>query len=206
MTAVRARTVRRARTRRLAARRATTRTKYERMTRIRTPTRAQTRTPTPTPIPTLTLTLTPALIPTLTSTLPAHPSTPNQVRAETAAACKPCEAGYACPPGAVEMLRCQPGSVTNLTAQATCRKCEAGTFQKNRARQECEASFTTSTLALALTLAPTRNPTLTLTLTLTLGLRARRLLPPGCVLAGPMRSRPFRQQDRSGDPARLLLL
>ena len=82
----------------------------------------------------------------------------DKVRADTAAACKPCEAGYACPPGAVEMLRCQPGSVTNLTAQATCRKCEAGTFQKNRARQECEASFTTSILTLALALAPTRNP------------------------------------------------
>ena len=183
----------------------------------------------------------PNLTPTLTSTL-TQPSTPNQVRADNATACKPCEAGYACLIGSVEMVRCQPGSVTNLTAQvqlenpttspttfpttsttaftnttttststppntsptdqATCRKCEAGTFQKNRGKQECEASSRTFTLTLTLALTSTLTPTLTLTL----GLRARRLLHQGRVLAEPMRGRPIRQQDRPEDLARLLLL
>ena len=68
--------------------------------------------PSPLPIPNPD----PNLTPTLTSTL-TQPSTPNQVRADNATACKPCEAGYACLIGSVEMVRCQPGSVTNLTAQ-----------------------------------------------------------------------------------------
>ena len=193
--------------------------------------------PSPLPIPNPD----PNLTPTLTSTL-TQPSTPNQVRADNATACKPCEAGYACLIGSVEMVRCQPGSVTNLTAQvqlenpttspttfpttsttaftnttttststppntsptdqATCRKCEAGTFQKNRGKQECEASSRTFTLTLTLALTSTLTPTLTLTL----GLRARRLLHQGRVLAEPMRGRPIRQQDRPEDLARLLLL
>jgi hypothetical protein len=92
------------------------------------------------------------------------------------------------------------------TGQATCRKCEAGTFQASRGQQECEASSRGFTLTLTLTLTLTPTPNLTLTLTLTLGLRARWLLHQGCVLADTMRGGSLRQQDQPEKPARLLLL
>ena len=53
-------------------------------------------------------------------------------------ACKPCDAGHACPIGSKEMTKCQPGSFNNQTEQASCTKCAAGTFQKDKGKTGCE--------------------------------------------------------------------
>ena len=62
---------------------------------------------------------------------------PNE-RATSEGACKECEPGHACPIGSRAMVKCQPGSFNNQSAEASCRKCAAGTFQKAKGELACE--------------------------------------------------------------------